>query len=171
MKKPRHVYLIDGSGFIFRAYHALPPLTTSGGVPTGAVAGFVQMVARLLDETEASHVAVILDAGRHTFRNEIYPAYKAHRPPAPEDLIPQFPLVREAVRAMNVACIEQDGFEADDLIATYARLGVEAGFEVTVVSSDKDLMQLVGPGVSLWDPLKNKPIGAAEVMEKFGVAP
>ena len=144
----KHLYLVDGSGFIFRAYHAMPPLSTSTGIPVNAVAGFVQMLQRLLDDTDASHVAVILDAARRTFRNDLYPEYKAHRPPAPEDLIPQFALIREALVAMNVAWLEQDGFEADDLIATYARLGVEQGFEeVTVVSSDKDLMQLLAPGV------------------------
>lgn len=168
----KHLYLVDGSGFIFRAYHAMPPLSTSTGIPVNAVAGFVQMLQRLLDDTDASHVAVILDAARRTFRNDLYPEYKAHRPPAPEDLIPQFALIREALVAMNVAWLEQDGFEADDLIATYARLGVEQGFEeVTVVSSDKDLMQLIGPKVALWDAMKNKVIGREEVIEKFGVPP
>ncbi|MFA7431795.1 MAG: PIN domain-containing protein, partial [Rhodospirillaceae bacterium] len=115
-----HLYLVDGSGFIFRAYHALPPLSRSDGTPTNAVAGFTAMLLKLMEDNEADHVAVIFDAARKTFRNDIYPDYKAHRPPAPEDLIPQFPLIRDAVRAMNVSCIEQDGFEADDLIATYA---------------------------------------------------
>ncbi len=150
----------------------MPPLSTSTGIPVNAVAGFVQMLQRLLDDTDASHVAVILDAARRTFRNDLYPAYKAHRPPAPEDLIPQFGLIREALVAMNVAWIEQDGYEADDLIATYARLAVEQNFdEVTIVSSDKDLMQLIGPKVGLWDAMKNKSIGRDEVMEKFGVPP
>ncbi|MGC2854973.1 DNA polymerase I [Novispirillum sp. DQ9] len=167
----KHLYLVDGSGFIFRAYHALPPLSTADGTPTNAVAGFTSMMLKLIEDTEADHVAVIFDAARKTFRNDIYPAYKAHRPPAPEDLIPQFPLIRDAVRAMNVACIEQDGFEADDLIATYARLGVEAGMEVTIVSSDKDLMQLVNDRVTLWDAMKNKAITRDQVIEKFGVPP
>lgn len=166
-----HLYLIDGSGFIFRAYHALPPLSTRDGTPTNAVSGFTSMLLKLVEDTDADHVAVIFDAARKTFRSDIYPAYKAQRPPPPEDLIPQFPLVREAVRAMNVACVEMDGFEADDLIATYARLGRAAGMEVTIVSSDKDLMQLVAPGVALWDAMKNRAIGPEQVVEKFGVPP
>lgn len=166
-----HLYLVDGSGFIFRAYHALPPLSRSDGTPTNAVAGFTAMLLKLMEDNEADHVAVIFDAARKTFRNDIYPQYKAHRPPAPEDLVPQFPLIRDAVRAMNVACIEQDGFEADDLIATYARMAVEAGMEVTIVSSDKDLMQLVTDKVALWDAMKNKAITRDTVIEKFGVPP
>ena len=170
------VYLIDGSGYIFRAFHALPPLSrASDGVPVGAVHGFCQMLWKLLrDSKEAerpTHLAVIFDAARETFRNEIYAEYKAHRPPAPEELIPQFPLIRDAVKAFNVACIEQDRYEADDLIATYARQAVEAGATVTIVSSDKDLMQLVSPSVGMWDGMKNKKIGHAEVVEKFGVGP
>ena len=170
------VYLIDGSGYIFRAYHALPPLTRKrDGLPTGAVTGFCNMLYKLLDETfvsgSASHIAVIFDAGRITFRNDIYKDYKAHRPPAPEDLIPQFSLIRDATRAFNVACIERDGFEADDLIATYSRLAEAAGAEVVIVSSDKDLMQLVRDGVTMLDPIKNRPIGPDEVREKFGVGP
>ncbi len=173
---PHRLYLVDGSGYIFRAYHALPPLTRkSDGMPVGAVSGFCTMLATLRERAEAdgalSHMAVIFDAGRYTFRNEIYPQYKANRSETPEDLIPQFAPIRDAVRAFSLACIEMDGFEADDLIATYARQAVEQGMEVVVVSSDKDLMQLVRPGVSLFDPMKNKAIGAAEVMEKFGVAP
>ncbi|HEY4162441.1 MAG TPA: 5'-3' exonuclease H3TH domain-containing protein, partial [Dongiaceae bacterium] len=170
--KPRHVFLVDGSGYIFRAFHALPPLTRSDGTPTNAVLGFVNMITKLLDETDADHLAVIFDAGRKTFRNDVYKEYKAHRPePAPE-LIPQFGLIREATRAFNVSCIEMDGFEADDLIATYADHALKAGAnDVTIVSSDKDLMQLVTDKVKLWDPMKNKSIGPAEVKEKFGVAP
>ena len=171
-----HVYLIDGSGFIFRAFHALPPMTRkSDGLPVGAVHGFCQMLLKLLqdgkDSDKPTHVAVILDAGRITFRNEIYAEYKAHRPPAPEELVPQFPLIRDAVEAFNVACIEQDGFEADDIIATYARQAVEAGGDVTIISSDKDLMQLIRPGIKMLDTMKNKRIGPDEVMEKFGVPP
>jgi len=174
--KGSHVYLIDGSGYIFRAFHALPPLSRpSDGLPVGAVHGFCQMLLKLLqdgkDSDKPTHVAVILDAGRETFRNKIFTEYKAHRPPAPEELIPQFPLIRDAVRAFNVACIEQDGFEADDIIATYARQTVEAGGEATIISSDKDLMQLIKPGIRMLDTMKNRRIGPDEVMEKFGVGP
>jgi DNA polymerase I len=176
LRKGDHLYLIDGSGYLFRAYHALPPLTRkSDGLPTGAVSGYCNMLWKLLEDMNGdkpSHLAVIFDAGKHTFRNDIYPDYKANRPPPPEDLIPQFPLVRDATRAFGVACVELAGYEADDLIATYARLGCEAGARVTIVSSDKDLMQLVVDGaVQLFDSMKNKHIGSAEVIEKFGVPP
>jgi DNA polymerase I len=174
--KGSHVYLIDGSGYIFRAFHALPPLTRpSDGLPVGAVHGFCAMLWKLLRETKASeaptHIAVIFDAGRETFRNEIYPKYKAQRPPPPEELLPQFPLIRDAVKAFNVACVELDRYEADDLIATYAKEAVNAGGDVTIVSSDKDLMQLVRPGVTMFDTMKVKRIGRDEVIEKFGVPP
>src|SRR5512144_753447 len=174
--KGDHVYLIDGSGYIFRAFHALPPLTRpSDGLPVGAVHGFCGMLWKLLREagelSPPTHIAVIFDLSEHTFRNELYADYKAHRPDMPEDLVPQFPLIRDAVRAFNVACLEQPGYEADDLIATYAREAVEAGADVTIVSSDKDLMQLVGPGVRMYDTMKNKVIGEEEVMERFGVQP
>jgi DNA polymerase-1 len=174
--KGSHVYLIDGSGYIFRAFHALPPLTRpSDGLPVGAVHGFCQMMWKLLRETKASeaptHIAVIFDAGRETFRNDIYPKYKAQRPPPPDELIPQFPLIRDAVRAFNVACVELDRYEADDLIATYSKVAVAAGGEVTIVSSDKDLMQLVRPGITMFDGMKAKRIGREEVIEKFGVPP
>ncbi len=174
--KGSHVYLIDGSGYIFRAFHALPPLTRpSDGTPVGAVHGFCQMLWKLLRETKASeaptHIAVIFDAGRETFRNAIYPEYKAQRPPPPEELIPQFPLIRDAVKAFNVASVEQDGFEADDLIATYVNDVIAKGGDVTIVSSDKDLMQLIQPGVTMLDGMKGKRIGRDEVMEKFGVPP
>jgi DNA polymerase I len=165
------LYLVDGSGFIFRAFHALPMLTRADGTPVNAVLGFANMLMKLLAETKAEAVAVIFDAKRHNFRNEFYPEYKANRPPAPEELVPQFPLIREATVAFCLPCIELEGYEADDLIATYARLAVEAGRPVTVVSSDKDLMQLVRPGVRLMDPLKNRMIGPDEVFEKFGVTP
>jgi DNA polymerase I len=168
---PRHVYLVDGSGFIFRAFHALPAMTGPDGTPVNAVYGYTSMLLKLLHETDADHVAVVFDAARKTFRSDIYPEYKAHRPPPPEDLIPQFALIREATRAFNVPCVEQEGYEADDLIATYAAQAVAEGSRVTIVSSDKDLMQLVGGGVEMFDPLKNRPIGEAEVLEKFGVAP
>ena len=174
--KGSHVYLIDGSGYIFRAFHALPPLTRpSDGLPVGAVHGFCAMLWKLIQDSKKSsgptHVAVIFDAGRESFRNQIYDAYKAHRPPAPEELVPQFPLIRDAVRAFNVVCTEQGGYEADDLIATYARQAIDAGGDVTIVSSDKDLMQLIRPGITMLDTMKNKSIGPDEVMEKFGVPP
>ena len=174
--KGSHAYLIDGSGYIFRAFHALPPLTrASDGLPVGAVSGFCNMLWKLLRESKASeaptHVAVIFDAGRETFRNKIYDKYKANRPPAPEELVPQFPLIRDAVKAFNVASIELDGYEADDLIATYAKDIVALGGSVTIISSDKDLMQLVRPGVVMYDGMKAKRIGRDEVIEKFGVPP
>ena len=163
--------LIDGSGFIFRAYHALPPLRRPDGVPVGAVYGFCTMLFKTIVENHTDSLVVVFDAGRQTFRQEIYPDYKAHRPEAPEDLIPQFSLIREACRAFNVPSIEAAGFEADDLIATYARHGVQNGYEVCIISSDKDLMQLIAPHISMLDPLKNRPIREAEVLEKFGVPP
>jgi len=172
-----HLYLIDGSGFIFRAYHALPPLNRkSDGLPTGAVAGFCNMLWKLLEDTKAgdkpSHLAVIFDAGSQTFRNDMYTEYKANRSAPPDDLIPQFPLTRDAVRAFGVPCVEKGGYEADDLIATYSRLAREAGAKVTIVSSDKDLMQLIYDGkVEMFDTMKNRRIGPAEVIERFGVPP
>jgi len=171
------LYLVDGSGYIFRAYHALPPLTRkSDGLPVGAVAGFCNMLWKFLvdmkKEADApTHLAVIFDHSEKTFRNALYADYKAHRPPAPEDLIPQFPLVREATRAFGVPCLELPGYEADDLIAAYACKVRDAGGEVVIVSSDKDLMQLVGPKVSMLDTMKNVRIGAEQVFEKFGVTP
>jgi DNA polymerase-1 len=171
-----HVYLVDGSGYIFRAYHALPPLTRpSDGLPVGAVHGFCAMLWKLLKETgelaPPTHIAVIFDYSAKTFRSDLFDGYKANRPEPPDDLLPQFPLVRDAVRAFNVACIEQEGYEADDIIATYALQASEAGAEVTIVSSDKDLMQLVQPGIRMYDTMKNKVIGEAEVEERFGVPP
>ena len=171
-----HVYLIDGSGYIFRAYHALPPLTRpSDGLPVGAVHGFCGMLWKLLRETgelaPPTHMAVILDYSARTFRSDLFDGYKANRPEPPGDLIPQFPLVRDAVRAFNVACIEKEGYEADDLIATYAVQALDAGADVTIVSSDKDLMQIVSPGIIMYDTMKNKAIGEAEVVERFGVPP
>jgi DNA polymerase I len=171
-EKPEHVFLIDGSGFLFRAYYGIKQrLTNTDGVMVNAVYGFSTMLMKLIEDTDADHVAVIFDAARKTFRNEIYSEYKAHRPPPPDDLIPQFDLVRDATRAFNVACVDMPGFEADDLIATYARQAREAGADVTVVSSDKDLMQLVGDGVIMFDAMKNKEIGPDQVVEKFGVGP
>jgi DNA polymerase-1 len=168
--------LIDGSGYIFRAYHALPPLTRPrDGAPVGAVSGFCNMLYKLVQDVRLpggpSHLAVIFDSARKTFRSDIYPEYKAHRPEPPEDLRPQFALIRDAVRAFDLPSIEFGGLEADDLIASYARAAVKAGLEVTIISSDKDLMQLVSPGISMLDPMKNKHIGPAEVVEKFGVPP
>src|SRR5471030_2568903 len=169
--KIRHLYLIDGSGYLFRAYHALPPLNRPDGTPVNAVLGFSRMLMQLLDDPQVDHVAVILDAGRTTFRNEIYDKYKANRPEPPEDLIPQFPLIREAAKAFNVTVCELASYEADDLIATYARLAVEAGGTCTIISSDKDLMQLIRPGVDMMDPIKQRRLGPEAVMEKFGVMP
>jgi DNA polymerase I len=168
---PKHVFLIDGSGFLFRAYHGLPPMTRADGTPVNAVFGFTKMLMKLVEDTDADHIAVVFDRARKTFRNEIYGEYKAHRPPPPDDLIPQFALVREATRALNIAEVGMEGYEADDLIATYARQAREIGAEVTIVSSDKDLMQLVGDGVTMLDAMKNKTIGPDQVMEKFGVGP
>ena len=171
-----HLHLIDGSAFIFRAYHALPPLTRkSDGLPVGAVSGFVNMLQRYVEGNSgpdaATHVAVIFDYSGKTFRNNLYDKYKANRPPAPEDLIPQFPLTREATRAFNIACHEIEGYEADDIIATLSCQARELGGRVTIVSSDKDLMQLVGGGVEMLDPMKNKRIDSDGVVEKFGVGP
>ncbi len=171
MSAPKHVYLIDGSGFIFRAYHAMPPLTRPDGTPVGAVLGFSSMILKLLDETDADHIAVVFDSARATFRNRIYDKYKANRPEPPDDLIPQFKLVREATDAFNICRIEQPDYEADDLIATYARKAAAQGATVTIVSSDKDLMQLVSDRIAMLDPMKMKPIGENEVREKFGVGP
>ena len=174
--KGHHLHLIDGSAFIFRAYHALPPLTRkSDGLPVGAVAGFCNLIWGELTSSKgkaaATHIAVIFDHSAKTFRNDLFPAYKANRPPLPEDLRPQFPLTREATRAFNIACIEVPGYEADDIIATLAAQAQAAGGSATIISSDKDLMQLVGPGVGMYDPMKNQAIGADQVFEKFGVAP
>ena len=174
--KNSHVVLVDGSGYIFRAYHALPPLTRkSDGMPIGAVAGFSNMLFKLLqgqnDADRPTHFAVIFDKGSHTFRNEIYDLYKANRNETPEDLIPQFPLTRDATRAFGAPAIEMQGFEADDLIATYAKQAEAKGARVTIISSDKDLMQLVSDKVSMLDTMKNKHISIPQVIEKFGMGP
>ena len=171
VSEPVHLILVDGSGYIFRAFHALPPMTRPDGVPVNAVFGFTNMLVKLLKDHVGTHVAVIFDAGRHTFRNRIYDKYKAQRPPPPEELIPQFALVREATAALGVPAIELADWEADDLIASYARDVVAQGGRTTIFSSDKDLMQLIRPGVGMWDPIKQKAIGPAEVFEKFGVPP
>jgi DNA polymerase-1 len=166
------LFLVDGSGYIFRAYYALPQsLTNPEGVPVGAVMGFVNMMTKLLTDLHAPYIAVIFDAKRKNFRNEIYAEYKANRDETPEDLIPQFPLIRDATEAFDIPAIDMEGYEADDLIATYARLAKEQGKKVTIVSSDKDLMQLVDDDVRMFDPMKNIFIGVAEVEEKFGVTP
>ena len=174
--KGHHLHLIDGSAFIFRAYHALPPLTRkSDGLPVGAVSGFCNMLNRYIEDIDGpdapTHVAVIFDYSSESFRNKIYDGYKANRPPAPEDLVPQFPLTREATKAFNIACEEMEGFEADDMIATLATRARDAGGRVTIISSDKDLMQLVGDGIEMYDAMKNKSIDREGVFEKFGVYP
>jgi DNA polymerase I len=171
-----HLHLIDGSAYIFRAYHALPPLTRkSDGLPVGAVAGFCNILwnelSRASNGKAATHLAVVFDHSATTFRNAIYDKYKANRPELPEDLRPQFPLTREATRAFNVACLETEGYEADDIIAALSCRAVEAGGSCTIISSDKDLMQLIRPGVDMFDPMKSRAIGPDEVMEKFGVPP
>jgi DNA polymerase-1 len=176
LAKGDHVFLVDGSSYIFRAYHALPPLNRkSDGLQVNAVLGFCNMLWKLLrdmpPDNRPTHLAIIFDKSEVTFRNKLYPDYKAHRPPAPDDLIPQFPLIREAVRAFDLPCLEQGGFEADDLIATYAREAGERGATATIVSSDKDLMQLVTDKVTMFDTMKDRRIGIAEVIEKFGVPP
>jgi DNA polymerase I len=176
LKEGNHVFLVDGSGYIFRAYHALPPINRkSDGLQLNAVFGFCNMLWKLLrdltPEERPTHLAVVFDKSEKTFRTEMYPDYKAHRPDPPDDLRPQFKYVREAVQAFDLPCLEQDGFEADDLIATYVREAREAGATATIVSSDKDLMQLVADGVIMFDTMKDKKIGRAEVIEKFGVPP
>jgi DNA polymerase-1 len=191
MEPKQHLYLVDGSAYIFRAYHRLPPLTDPEGTPVGAVYGYTTMLWKLADDLNKAdgptHLAVILDKAAKSFRNTIYADYKANRPPPPEDLVPQFPLIRDATRAFSLACIEQDDMEADDIIASYAREATRRGWDVTIVSSDKDLMQLVGqcddlggsggPGgaaggcIDMLDTMKNQRIDVAEVIEKFGVPP
>jgi DNA polymerase-1 len=167
----KRLILIDGSGYIFRAFHALPPMTRPDGTHVNAVYGFTSLLSTFLQKHAASHIAVVFDSARVTFRNDIYPDYKAHRPEPPPELVPQFALIREATDALGVCCIEQPGFEADDLIAAYARAFAAEGGTVAIVSSDKDLMQLIRPGVEMLDPIKQKPIREPEVLEKFGVTP
>jgi DNA polymerase I len=176
LKKGDHVFLVDGSGYIFRAYHALPPINRkSDGLQLNAVFGFCNMLWKLLrdmkPEEKPTHLAVVFDKSEKTFRTAMYPDYKAHRPDPPDDLRPQFKFVREAVQAFDLPCLEQDGYEADDLIATYVRQATEAGATATIVSSDKDLMQLVNDRIVMFDTMKDKRIGRAEVIEKFGVPP
>src|SRR3954462_9180438 len=172
-----HLYLVDGSSSIFRAYHRLPPLTNRHGQPAGAVYGYTAMLWKLADGLSKAdgptHMAVILDASEQTFRNAMYDQYKAHRPPPPPDLVPQFPLIRTATRAFSIPCIETEGLEADDIIACYVTAATEAGWRVTIVSSDKDLMQLIDEdaGVDMLDTMNDRRIGRNEVLEKFGVPP
>lgn len=163
--------LVDGSGYIFRAFYALPPMTRPDGTPVGAVYGFTSMMMNLLQENACNNIVVVFDAARRNFRNEIYPEYKANRSETPPELIPQFPLIREACEALNVAWIEKEGFEADDLIATYARLAKEKGLKARVISADKDLMQLMDENTSLYDPMKKKEVTLEDVEKKFGVDP
>lgn len=163
--------LIDGSGYIFRAFYALPPMGRDDGTPVNAVYGFCNMLMKLIKEMPADYLAVVFDAARVTFRQTIYPAYKATRRETPEALIPQFPILRQAVEAFDVAQVEMEGYEADDLLSTYARLAHERGIEVTIVSSDKDLMQMVGSGVTIFDPMKQRVVDVEQVLEKFGVTP
>ena len=176
MSDKNHLFLIDGSGYIFRAYYALPPLyRKSDGLPTGAVNGFCNMLFKLIEDTKsntkASHLAVIFDSARKTFRNDIYDGYKANRGEPPEDLIPQFKIIKESVKAFGIPSIELSGFEADDIIATYARQAAKKKWKVSIVSSDKDLMQVVTDDINLVDTMKNKYIGVKDVIEKFGVKP
>src|ERR687894_422362 len=171
-----HLYLVDGSSYIFRAYHRLPPLTNRHGMNVGAVYGYTTMLWKLADGLSKAdgptHMAVILDKSESTFRNEMYDQYKAHRPPPPEDLVPQFPLIRTATRAFSIPCIEEEGLEADDIIACYVTAAKQAGWRVTIVSSDKDLMQLIEePQVDMLDTMNDRRIGRTEVLEKFGVPP
>ena len=175
MPEQNHLYLVDGSSYIFRAYHRLPPLTNPQGTPVGAVYGYTTMLWKLADDLHEAdgptHMAVILDKSSHSFRNELYDQYKAHRPEPPEDLRPQFPLIRDATRAFSMPCIEEDNVEADDIIASYALDALAKGWKVTIVSSDKDLMQLIQPGLDMLDTMKNVRMGPEAVMEKFGVIP
>src|ERR1700730_3879519 len=176
LAKGDHVFLVDGSSYIFRAYHALPPLNRkSDGLQVNAVLGFCNMLWKLLrdmpPDNRPTHPAIIFDKSEGTLRNQLYPDYKAPRPPAPDDLIPQFAFIGEAVRAFDLPCLEQAGFEADDLIATYVREACELGATAMIVASDKDLMQLVKDCVVMYDTMKDRRIGIPEVMEKFGVPP
>ena len=170
-----HLYLVDGSSYIFRAFHRLPPLTNKHGLNVGAVYGYTTMLWKLAEDLGKSegptHLAVIFDASESTFRNQMYDQYKAHRPPAPPELVPQFPLIRDATRAFSIPCIEEAGLEADDIIACYSKAALKEGWQVTIVSSDKDLMQLIEPGLDMLDTMNDRRIGRDYVIEKFGVPP
>ena len=170
----KHLILVDGSGFIFRAYHALPPLKKSDGTPMGAVSGYCNMLFKLINEIKefkATHIAVVFDHKDKTFRSDIYKDYKANRPPPPDDLVPQFKLIKEATEAFGFFAIEKKGYEADDIIATLAHNATKEGAVVTIFSSDKDLMQLVSENIKMYDPIRNIFIDIDRVKEKFGVTP
>ena len=175
VKNKKRLFLVDASGYIFRAYYALPSMSRADGTPINAVFGFSKMLMKFIEDIllnqEENFFGVVLDAGRITFRNEIYPDYKANRDETPEDLIPQFNLIKESIKAFNVPFVERKGFEADDLIATYCQIAKQEGLTVRIISADKDLMQLVGNGVEMFDPMKQKIIGVDQVVEKFGVPP
>ena len=171
MDKQNRLILIDGSGYIFRAYYALPPMSRKDGTPVNAVFGFTNMLVKLIEDYSNEKLIVIFDAARENFRNKIYPQYKANRGETPEDLIPQFDLIKKSVQAFNIPQLELEGFEADDIIATYTNLAQKLNIPSLIVSSDKDLMQLVNDDVEMLDPMKNKKIGISEVVEKFGVKP
>ena len=171
MNKKSRLILVDGSAYIFRAYYGLPPMNRADGTPINAVFGFTNMLVKLIEDYSDDKMVVIFDAARENFRNKIYPEYKANRGEAPDDLIPQFPLIRECVRSFNIPQLEIEGFEADDLIATYVKLAEKDEIETIIVSSDKDLMQLVSSKVTMLDPMKNKKIEIKDVEEKFGVKP
>jgi len=171
MKKENRLILIDGSAYIFRAYYALPPMRRKDGTPVNAVFGFTNMLVKLIEDYREEKLIVIFDAARENFRNKIYKDYKANRGETPEDLIPQFSLIKNCVRAFNIPQLEIEGFEADDIIATYSSEATKQNIHSLIVSSDKDLMQLVNKNVEMFDPMKNKKIGIEEVIEKFGVGP
>ena len=171
MADPKKLYLIDGSGYIFRAYYGIRPLSTSTGVPTNAVVGFARMIGKLIRSHQPDHLAVVFDTPTKTFRHAMYDLYKANRDAPPDDLIPQFGLIHELVEAMGIQEMAMPGYEADDVIATVAQQATAEDYEVVVVSADKDLMQLIRPGVSMYDPMKDKFYGRDEVIEKFGVPP
>ena len=171
MKKQNRLILIDGSGYIFRAYYALPPMTRKDGTPVNAVFGFTNMLVKLIEDYSKEKLIVIFDAARENFRNNIYPEYKANRGETPEDLIPQFELIKKSVKAFSIPQLEIEGYEADDIIATYTQKAQKLNISSLIISSDKDLMQLVNDKVEMLDPMKNKKIGINEVIEKFGVEP
>ena len=171
MNKKSRLILVDGSAYIFRAYYGLPPMSRPDGTPINAVFGFTNMLVKLIEDYSNDRMIVIFDAARENFRNKIYPEYKANRGEAPDDLVPQFPLIRECVKSFNIPQLEIEGYEADDLIATYAKLAKVDDIETIIVSSDKDLMQLVNKKVTMLDPMKNKKIEINDVVEKFGVKP
>ena len=171
IKKSDHFYLIDGSGYIFRAYYALPPMSRKDGTPVNAVFGFTNMLVKLIEDYRDDKLIVIFDAARENFRNKIYPQYKANRGETPEDLIPQFSIIREAIDAFGLDVIEKKDFEADDVIASYVKYGEDNKIPTTVFSSDKDLFQLLSPNTRIMDPMKNVEIDEAKVMDKFGVGP